>query len=191
MDTPQSIKSSVSQDMWATSVDLSDAYHHIPIHPAYYKYLAFQVKDKAYWFKVCPFGLSPIPQVFTQIMETLKTYVRLNFKGAVFQYIDDWLLLFHDKQTAADETVKLVQLCMRVGLLVNLDESEIVPRQNITHLEISWDFKKAWTTPSQKQINNVLAGIRLALEQQTPPLRLLESLRGKWWQWKNKFTLDV
>ena len=35
MDTPQLIKSAVSKDMWATSVDLSDAYHHITIHPAY------------------------------------------------------------------------------------------------------------------------------------------------------------
>ena len=179
MDTPQAIKSSVSQDMWATSVDLSDAYHHVPIHPKYYKYLAFQVRNKKYWFKVCPFGLSPIPQVFTQIMETLKIHVRLHFHGSVFQYIDDWLLLFHDKQMAADETVKFVQLCMRLGLLVNLDKSEVIPKQKITHLGIDWDFQRAWTTPSNKQINNVLSGIDVALKKGKAPLLLLESLRGK------------
>ena len=179
MDTPQVIRRAVSRDMWATSIDLSDAYHHVPIHPKYYKYLAFKVRDKRYWFKVCPFGLSPIPQVFTQIMEKLKIYARKTLSGAVFQYIDDWLLLFRDKQTAANETVQFVQLCMRVGLLVNLDKSEIIPKQKITHLGIDWDFRCAWTYPAVKPIRSVQAGIDIDLKKRKAPLHLLESLRGK------------
>ena len=73
-------------------------------------------------------------------METLKTHVRLQFHGSNFQYINDWLLLFYDKQLAANETVKFVQLCMRLGLIVNLDKSEIIQKQKINHLGIDWDF---------------------------------------------------
>ena len=112
-------------------------------------------------------------------METLKIYARKTLSGAVFQYIDDWLLLFQDKQTAANETVQFVQLCMRVGLLVNLDKSEIIPKQKITHLGIDWDFRCAWTYPVVKQIRSVQAGIDIALKNRKVPLHLLESLRGK------------
>ena len=71
MDTPAEMRKHIEQNMWGTILDLSDAYHHIPIRPDFYKYLAFQVGDRKYWYTVCPFGLSPIPQVFTDAMAPL------------------------------------------------------------------------------------------------------------------------
>ena len=41
MDTLKVVKDTVQEGMWATSLDLSDAYHHIPIHPQCQKYLCF------------------------------------------------------------------------------------------------------------------------------------------------------
>ena len=65
MDTPNEMRKHIETDLWGTSLDLSDAYHHIPIRADFHKFLAFQVGDQQYWYTVCPFGLSPIPQVFT------------------------------------------------------------------------------------------------------------------------------
>ena len=64
-------------------------------------------------------------------------------------------------------------------MLVNLDKLVVIPKQKITYLGIDWDFQRAWTTPSNKQINNVLSGIDVALKKGKAPLLLLESLRGK------------
>ena len=58
IDTPQVIKSTVLREMWASSIIHSDANHHVPVQPAYYKYLTLQVKQKTYWFKVCTFCFS-------------------------------------------------------------------------------------------------------------------------------------
>ena len=150
--------------MWATSLDFSDAYHHIPIRKDCFRYLAFQVDNKKYWYKVCPFGLSPIPQVFTSSMEHLKLYARTELEIATFQYIDDWLLLFTDPQIATEKTIQFAKLCISLGLLVNLDKSELSPTQKITHLGVEWDLKAAWVRPAKKQILNIAKGAALALE---------------------------
>ena len=38
--------SGFKRGMWATSIDLSEAYLHIPIHPKYWKFLVFQVRNR-------------------------------------------------------------------------------------------------------------------------------------------------
>ena len=179
MDTAAHIRRAITPNMWATSLDFSDAYHHIPIRKDFYRYLAFQVNDKKYWYKVCPFGLSPIPQVFTSSMEHLKLYARTTLDIAIFQYIDDWLLLFTDPNTAAQKTIEFAKLCISLGLLVNLDKSELSPTQQITHLGVEWNLKAAWVKPAKKQIRNITQGATLALKTGKARLATLESLRGK------------
>ena len=136
--------------MWATSLDFSDAYHHIPIRPDYHKYLAFQFKDKRYWYTVCPFGLSPIPQVFTAAMEPLKIHARTCLGIATYQYIDDWLLLVKNPTEAATKTIQFAHLCLSLGMLVNLDKSELAPSQHITHLGIEWNLQNRLGETSQE-----------------------------------------
>jgi hypothetical protein len=50
---------------WAVSMDLKDAYFHIPIHPDYQKYLRFQFEGQIYQFQALPFGLASAPLIFT------------------------------------------------------------------------------------------------------------------------------
>jgi hypothetical protein len=44
---------------WAASIDLRDAYFHVPIHAADRKYLRFGWRGRLFQFCVLPFGLSP------------------------------------------------------------------------------------------------------------------------------------
>ena len=41
MDSAQVVRDALLSNTWATSVDWSDAYHHIPVHPNYVDFLAF------------------------------------------------------------------------------------------------------------------------------------------------------
>ena len=68
MHTLKVVKETVQEGMWATSLDLSDAYHHIPIHPQYQKYLCFQVGDLKFRYLVLPFGLMSAPWAFTEVV---------------------------------------------------------------------------------------------------------------------------
>ena len=58
METPESIRTSLIPREWLWSIDLSDAYLHIPIHPYSRKYLRFCYRSKVFQFASLPFGLA-------------------------------------------------------------------------------------------------------------------------------------
>ena len=55
METPESIRASLRQGEWVTSIDLSDAYLHLPIHPQSRKFLSFHHQGISYQFTSLPF----------------------------------------------------------------------------------------------------------------------------------------
>lgn len=53
---------------WVASIDLKDAFLHVPIFPGDRKYLRFCIDDIHYQFRSMPFGLATAPIVFTKLM---------------------------------------------------------------------------------------------------------------------------
>ena len=68
----ETIRTSLQQGEWVTSVDFKDAYFHIPIQEQSRKYLRFHIQGRAYQFKALPFGLSTAPLEFTVIPKEVK-----------------------------------------------------------------------------------------------------------------------
>ncbi len=69
METASTIRSAIRPGDWAVSIDLQDAYLHVPIRRSSRKYLRFVSEGRCYQFTVLPFGLSTAPRVFTILME--------------------------------------------------------------------------------------------------------------------------
>jgi hypothetical protein len=59
METPQDVRHAIRTGDWAASIDLRDAYFHIPIHAGDRKFLRFGWKGHLFQFCILPFGLSP------------------------------------------------------------------------------------------------------------------------------------
>ena len=72
METPESIRTSLIPGEWVASIDLLDAYLHIPIHPHSRKYLRFCHRSQVFQFTSLPFGLATAPQIFTMIVKEVK-----------------------------------------------------------------------------------------------------------------------
>jgi len=53
------------------TIDLLDAYHSIPVHPDYQKYLRFEFGGQMYQYTCVPFGLSSGPRIFTKIVRPI------------------------------------------------------------------------------------------------------------------------
>ena len=71
-ETPESIRTSLQQGEWVTSIDFKDAYFHIPIQEQSRKYLRFHVQGQTFQFKALPFGLSTAPLEFTVVVKEVK-----------------------------------------------------------------------------------------------------------------------
>ena len=65
METHTSILAALEGSRYAASVDLQDAYLHVPMHPRARPYLRFVHQQQVWQFKALPFGLSTAPFVFT------------------------------------------------------------------------------------------------------------------------------
>ena len=72
METLETIRTSLQQGEWVTSIDFRDTYFHIPIQEQSRKYLRFHVQGQTYQFKALPFGLSTAPLEFTVIAKEVK-----------------------------------------------------------------------------------------------------------------------
>ena len=91
METAESIRKSIRKGEWVTSIDLTDAYFHVPIHPQSQKYLRFQTKKGVFQFWALPFGVTTAPLEFTRIVKEVKLIAQAR-NLRIHQYLDDWLL---------------------------------------------------------------------------------------------------
>ena len=91
MESVQSVWTQLIPENHMFSIDLTDAYFHIPIHPESRKYLRILFRGKVYQFRALPFGLSTASYIFTQVVSQVKALVHL--RGIqLFLYLDDWLV---------------------------------------------------------------------------------------------------
>ena len=113
METQRKVRNAAQLNDWAFSLDLTDAYLHIPIHHRSRKYLRFTLRGRVYQFKALPFGLSTSPFVFTRLMIVIATFLRRR-AITLHPYLDDWLaqnqnrrkLLEHRQFTRSDNQLR-------------------------------------------------------------------------------------
>ena len=178
MDTAQVIRDSIDGVSWATSIDFSDAYHHIPICPAHYRYLCFQIGGRRFWYIALPFGPSPAPKLFTDVMAPVKAWAR-HRSLVLFQYLDDWLNLAETRQLARARTLLFVAKCVELGLMVNLKKSELEPKQVIDFLGFTWNFQTRMIAPTPGAAKSIQSSLALVKQTPRPGLAAVESLVGK------------
>lgn len=88
MLTQHSLFRTIRRVDYFTSVDLKDAFFHVPIVERHRKYLRFAFQNKAYEFCVLPFGLSLSPWTFTACVNAALPPLRE--KGIqIYSYLDD------------------------------------------------------------------------------------------------------
>ena len=111
MEIPESIKMSLNAGEWVTSIDLKDAYLHIPINHRSRKYLRFAHRSQIYQFTL---RLAPAPQVFTMIVKEVKL-MALSKGTRLHQYMEDWLIRAQCPEKAPYSKRMLVKLIESVG----------------------------------------------------------------------------
>ena len=116
METANKVRQAIQPNDWAISLDLTDAYLHVPIHRQSRKYLRFCLKGQTYQFKALPFGLATSPYVFTRVMVAIATYLR---KRAIvlFPYLDDWLVRNQIRQEILRDRQFTLKLITSLGLI--------------------------------------------------------------------------
>lgn len=82
-----------------TKIDLEDAFHTVPVHKDYKKFLQLVLEGNLHQYNCLPFGLSKSPWVFTKLLKPIVAYLHSVGIGLVI-YLDGILLLNQTAQGA-------------------------------------------------------------------------------------------
>ncbi|KAG8579388.1 hypothetical protein GDO81_010859 [Engystomops pustulosus] len=122
----ESIKSAtplIGKNYFLCTIDLKDAYYHVPICQDHQKYLRFTVRSPGgkilhFQFKALPFGISSAPRIFTKIMAEVVAHLRL--KGIIIvPYLDDLLLVAKTKSDLKTHLQLVIGLLQDLGWVIN------------------------------------------------------------------------
>ena len=154
METPTSVRESVRRGDWATSIDLLNACFHIPIHPRDRKWLRCVWKNRDFQFRALPFGLAPVPRLFTKVVRELCIFLRQ--KGVRLKVcLDDWLILASSADLCHRHTQSVLELCTRLGFHLNTIKSELSPAQQFTFLGILFDTVHWLVLPADHRVQRL------------------------------------
>ena len=177
MTSTKTVRQTLRRGWYMASIDLKDAYWHIPIAPSFRPYLAFSSGQHTFQFKVMPFGLNIAPRIFTKILQPI--HAKLSSLGVhVLMYLDDWLLMAPSKA----ECDWMVQTTLRVGeemgLLFNKAKSHLSPTTTLQWLGMTWNSEDATLTLSEDNQRRCTRSLFRALHSRTFTRRQWESLVG-------------
>ena len=128
LKTSEHLRDSSMSETWAVSIDLRDAYFHVPVAPEHTRFLRFAYDGRAYEFLVLPFGLSTAPRVFTRIVRTIEAFLKIQGVD-MHQYLDDWLLKNQSRSLVERQRDLTLFWVTKLGFLVNEGKSQLIPTQ--------------------------------------------------------------
>ena len=131
METSESIRASLIPGKWVSSIDLSDAYLHIPIHQNSRKHLWFFHNSQVFQFTSLPFSLATAPQVFTMIVKEVQL-MALTRGVRLHQYLNDRFIRALSQEEAQVNTQTVVNVTQSLGWIINQKKSELKPTQNFS-----------------------------------------------------------
>ena len=135
METYSKIARGLVGPLWGCTIDLEDAYFHVPMNWHFHKFMAFVVDGQVFVFQRLPFGLSVAPWTFSRVVKPIKAHLH-RMTIMISSYLDDFFLL-HLSQSGLQESLYVVlQLFHRLGIQVNYGKSRLQPSQRVEYLGV-------------------------------------------------------
>ncbi|PIK59200.1 hypothetical protein BSL78_03897 [Apostichopus japonicus] len=157
--------------LWACSVDLQDAYLHVPIFMDHSHFLTFRYNGASYRFTALPFGLSTAPRTFARLVRTLAAFLRL-LGVQIFVYLEDWLSVAESREDHVSDIRRVLDVTSSLGWLINKENSSLVPSQQLTYLRADIDLTGVGL-PTREKVRAVWRGLSILHRPRPVPARLV------------------
>ncbi|GFO07576.1 Gag-Pol polyprotein [Plakobranchus ocellatus] len=132
MDTLESCLNLMERGCYMASIDLENAYHSVPIHSEYTKFLKFKIDDQLYKYLVLPQGYRDSPRIFTKLTKPIISH--LHERGILYSlYIDDLYIQGSDFADCQQKVEYASSVLKSLGFDIS-PKSALTPSQEIHHL---------------------------------------------------------
>ena len=179
IDTLQIAIELVKRNCWFISLDFSDAYYSLAVHPADRKYLRFTFEGRLLEYTCVPMGLKTGPRLFTKVLKIPLAYLRERKGVTISGYLDDTLILSDSKERAVKDGQTAADLFQDLGYVISPNKSVLVPTQEIEFLGFiinSRDMQVSMTEKKVKKIENLLRNFQ---KENFCPIRFIARVLGK------------
>ena len=127
----EDLRSMVQNREYMISIDLSDAFFSIPLHPDYRQYVTFEYEGCRYSFNVLPFGLTSSPRIFYKVLKPVIIHLR-SHGIKISAYMDDLFLCSHSRLQLIEQREVTMPLFTRV-----LSQSAKVTLRSVSSISAS------------------------------------------------------
>ena len=159
------------------TIELKDAYSSVAISRQFPKLLKFKWKDKLYCFTCFPNGLGSCPRKFTKLNKVPIT--TLHFENVPLSgYIDDFFTKGDTFSICEENIHKTMHLYDKLGFVINLKKSQIVPTQRIRILGFVIDSVKMIITLTEEKKQKLKTLVLNLLRINKPTIRYLAKVIG-------------
>lgn len=162
----------------AVSVELTDAYLHVPMHRATMKYLRFAMDGEILCFRAMLFGLSTAPWAFTRLTTTVVAPLPGN------DSLGDLQLLRRQPTSPPSSTSTVVGPGIvplsPPGVRVDCERQEVRSHSQpaVSHLGMTYDTVEYTVRPRDERIHRIVVKAHDFLAAQTTTPRKLATLQG-------------
>jgi hypothetical protein len=142
MESVETVRRLVKKGDWLCSIDICDAFLHVPVSRAHRRFLAFRARGRSFQFAAMSFGTSSAPRTFTRLMKpVLATLRREGIRCSC--YMDDVIVMADTKEATAAATQRARLLIESLGLTISYKKSVLIPTQRLLHLGLVFDSQRA------------------------------------------------
>ena len=165
---------------WMCSLDLTQAYGSLFLHPSHQKYFQFTWRGNFYCYTTLPQGFSDSPRIFVKTTLPLMASLRRQLIDILI-YIDDTFLHSHCPNVLIRNLNLTRDLFHNSGLTVNIEKSCLVPVQQMEFLGFVFNSVAYTITVTAAKQKGLLRLVSSILEKPQKPItiRLLAKVIGK------------
>uniref|UniRef100_A0A8D8SW92 Polyprotein P3 n=1 Tax=Cacopsylla melanoneura TaxID=428564 RepID=A0A8D8SW92_9HEMI len=172
-----SIPDFLQSNDFMVSIDLSQAYCHVPVLSRHRRFLSLVYRDRVYSWNCLPFGLASAPQAFAQLTNWVAQFLR--DKGLrVVVYLDDFLLAHQCAIVLRAQAAYAIQILNFLGWTPNLQKSRTIPSQAVKFLGIMWNTVSNLVSLPPESIRSLSQRLRSLLCRPIWSLKSAQSLIG-------------
>jgi hypothetical protein len=140
-------------------IDITRAFHHIPLHPSSTDRLQFNFAGRHYAWRALPFGYSAAPRVITKALGEVVRFLRREAGLRLTFHIDDFIVMGSSPEETEWARECLVTTLRALGFTINPSKGQWAPAQVATYLGFQLDTRSAHTVTVRLPVDK-LAAIR-------------------------------
>ena len=163
---------------YMVKLDLKDAFFSIRVAEKERKFLRFVWRGQLYQFRAAPFGLAPLPRIFTKLLKPAIAFLRrMGIRVAI--YLDD-LIILHQRPNILTQHLKIAVMVLKVlGFLINWEKSILDPKQVMEYLGFLIDSVKMQFSLPPLKIQDLITQCTDLLKVGQATARTLATVIGK------------